>query len=164
MTPPWIAGMFAVFISHQWLATTAPDPSGHQLAVLRQVLERLIDKSLKVETDMSRMMDMGRCTSYEKIEHGYLFLDWSLRLSLEQLVFLGEKLVIHTHTVNVLRMEFKDNPLSDPFHLVQLRFAIPQITARTDGINEDTTRSDAARAVQSIPAYVEACDLFLEGH
>lgn len=112
----WRIGMFAVFISHQWLATTAPDPSGHQLAVLRQVLERLIDKSLKVETDMIRMMDMRRSTSYEKIEHGYLFLDW---------------------------------------------FAIPQITARTDGINEDTTRSDAARAVQSIPAYVEACDLFL---
>ena len=79
--------MFAVFISHQWLATTAPDPSGHQLAVLRQVLERLIDKSLKVETDMSRMMDMGRSTSYELIEHGYLFLDWSLRHSLEQVFF-----------------------------------------------------------------------------
>ena len=37
-------------------------------------------------------------------------------------------------------------------------FAIPQITARTDGVNEDATRSDAALAVQSIPAYVEACD------
>eukprot|EP00438_Fugacium_kawagutii_P005548 Skav216281 [mRNA] locus=scaffold2088:69829:83155:+ [translate_table: standard] len=32
-------------------------------------------------------------------------------------------------------------------------FAIPQITARTDGVNEDVTRSDAALAVQSIPAY-----------
>ena len=40
-------------------------------------------------------------------------------------------------------------------------FAIPQITARTDGVNDDATRSDAARAVQSIPAYVENCDLFL---
>ena len=37
-------------------------------------------------------------------------------------------------------------------------FAIPQITAGTDGVNEDATRSDAALAVQSIPAYVEACD------
>ena len=37
-------------------------------------------------------------------------------------------------------------------------FAIPQITARTDGVNEDAARSDAALAVQSIPAYVEACD------
>lgn len=44
------------------------------------------------------------------------------------------------------------------------RFAIPQITARTDGINENATKSDAAKAVQSIPAYVEACDLFLAFH
>ncbi|OLQ01827.1 hypothetical protein AK812_SmicGene15401 [Symbiodinium microadriaticum] len=39
-------------------------------------------------------------------------------------------------------------------------FAIPQITARQPGVNEETTKSDAALAVQSIPAYVEACDLF----
>ena len=32
-------------------------------------------------------------------------------------------------------------------------FAIPQITARTHGVNEDTTKTDAALAVQSIPAY-----------
>ena len=35
-------------------------------------------------------------------------------------------------------------------------FAIPQITARAKGTNEDLTRSDAAKAVQSIPFYVEA--------
>ena len=35
-------------------------------------------------------------------------------------------------------------------------FAIPQITARTKGQNEDSDRSDAAKAVQSIPFYVEA--------
>ncbi|CAE7207234.1 unnamed protein product [Symbiodinium natans] len=40
-------------------------------------------------------------------------------------------------------------------------FAIPQITARTPGVNEETTKTDAALAVQSIPAYVELCDLFL---
>ena len=35
-------------------------------------------------------------------------------------------------------------------------FAIPQITARAKGTNEDLTRSDAAKAVQSSPFYVEA--------
>ena len=40
-------------------------------------------------------------------------------------------------------------------------FAIPQITARQAGINEDITKSDAARAVRSIPAYVEAAELFI---
>lgn len=34
-------------------------------------------------------------------------------------------------------------------------FAIPQLTARVAGINEDLQRSDAAKAVQSIPGYVE---------
>ena len=40
-------------------------------------------------------------------------------------------------------------------------FAIPQITAREGGVNEDVTRTDAALAVQSIPAYVEAANLFM---
>lgn len=35
-------------------------------------------------------------------------------------------------------------------------FAIPQITARAAGVNEDAVKSKAALAVQSIPAYVEA--------
>ena len=35
-------------------------------------------------------------------------------------------------------------------------FAIPQITARAEGVNDENTRSDAALAVQSIPFYVEA--------
>jgi len=40
-------------------------------------------------------------------------------------------------------------------------FAIPQITARAKGTNEDLTRSDAAKAVQSIPFYVEVSNLFV---
>lgn len=40
-------------------------------------------------------------------------------------------------------------------------FAIPQITARLPGVNEETCRTEAAQAVQSIPAYVEASDLFI---
>ena len=40
-------------------------------------------------------------------------------------------------------------------------FAIPQITARIQGVNEDQTKSDAALAVQSIPFYVEVSNIFL---
>ena len=40
-------------------------------------------------------------------------------------------------------------------------FAIPQITARLPGVHEEATKTAAARAVQSIPAYVEAADLFV---
>jgi len=40
-------------------------------------------------------------------------------------------------------------------------FAIPQITARAEGVNEEVTKSDAARAVKSIPSYVEVASLFI---
>lgn len=69
--------MFCVFISHQWLGIRFPDPSGRQLEVLRKVLRRFIDRSLKVEADMTRMMSRDEPTSYEQIQDGYLFLDWS---------------------------------------------------------------------------------------
>ena len=39
-------------------------------------------------------------------------------------------------------------------------FGVPQITARTPGVSEDMSRSDSAKAVQSIPGYVERCSLF----
>ena len=112
----WQPGMFTVFVSHQWLGARMPDPLGQHVKVLREVLQQLKDKSLKVEADITRQDAGWYATSYEQIADGYLFLDW---------------------------------------------FAIPQITARTEGVNEDATRSDAALAVQSIPAYVEACNMFV---
>lgn len=42
-----------------------------------------------------------------------------------------------------------------------VRFAVPQVTARMPGVNEDVTKSEMARAVNSIPAYVEASSLFI---
>ena len=40
-------------------------------------------------------------------------------------------------------------------------FAVPQVTARMPGVNEDVTKSEMACAVNSIPAYVEASSLFI---
>ena len=54
-----------IFISHQWLGTKFPDPMGHQVALLRDALRRLMDKSLKVEADLTRM-DFGEAISYEQ--------------------------------------------------------------------------------------------------
>lgn len=54
-----------IFISHQWLGTKFPDPLGHQVALLREALRRLMDKSLKVEADLTRM-DFGEAISYEQ--------------------------------------------------------------------------------------------------
>ena len=65
----------------------------------------------------------------------------------------------------------RDEPTLLAFELLELDEKLPllrhptgargppcasRITARKHGINEDDTRSNAARAVQSIPAYVEA--------
>ena len=30
--PRWYPGMFVIFVSHQWLSSVHPDPSGHQAA------------------------------------------------------------------------------------------------------------------------------------
>mmetsp|Transcript_70773 Transcript_70773/g.166057 ORF Transcript_70773/g.166057 Transcript_70773/m.166057 type:complete len:577 (+) Transcript_70773:42-1772(+) len=114
----WFPGMFVVFVSHQWLSSSHPDPDGCQVKVLQQVLRGMIDDSLQVQEDIVSMSVEKRLlpNTREHIADGYLFFDW---------------------------------------------FAIPQITARSHGINEETTKSDAAKAVQSIPAYVELSNLFL---
>ena len=114
----WKPGMFAIFISHQWLGAKSPDPFGQQLLVLKRALQAFIDGSMKVEVDLMRTFNVDHeGTSYEQVADGYLFLDW---------------------------------------------FAIPQITERIDGVNDDANQiTDTARAVQSIPAYVEACDMFV---
>ncbi|CAK9071050.1 unnamed protein product [Durusdinium trenchii] len=122
----WEPGMFTLFVSHQWLGSQHPDPTGQQLGVLRTALRRILEQSLQVEEDLTSikpaaLLDPEQIKRLSKptlqqIERGYLFIDW---------------------------------------------FAIPQITARLPGVNEESTRSSAALAVQSIPAYVEAADLFL---
>ncbi|CAJ1334477.1 unnamed protein product [Effrenium voratum] len=114
----WSPGMFVIFVSHQWLGVSHPDPEGQQLSVLRKALRSLLDNTLTVEADISAV-DLGKKlprNASERMANGYLFLDW---------------------------------------------FAIPQVTARIAGVNDADAKSDAALAVQSIPAYVEASDLFI---
>lgn len=115
----WRPGMFAMFVSHQWLGLQHPDPTGRQVAVLRDLLRGITAGTTEVEGHVIGMLygvlEQLSPQVRKRIGEGYLFYDW---------------------------------------------FAIPQITARQPGVNEETTKSDAALAVQSIPAYVEACDLF----
>ena len=112
--------MFVLFISHQWLGTTHPDPHGQQCAVLRKALSGMINGSLQVQTDPVTLIHRAppslSSAIRKQISDGFLFFDW---------------------------------------------FAIPQVTARLAGVNEDVTRSEAALAVQSIPAYVEVSALFI---
>ncbi|CAK9063449.1 unnamed protein product [Durusdinium trenchii] len=115
----WVPGMFAVFVSHQWLGHVHPDPLGEQLQVLRDGLRGLVEGSLKVEhnfvaTIYGVSLDWSE-SKREALHQGYLFLDLC---SLPQILDLGTGSV-------------------------------------------DFTNTDASLAVQSIPAYVERCDLFI---
>lgn len=120
----WTPGMFVTFISHQWLGHADPDPSGKQLAALREGLQGLIDGSTRVEQNMLGTIygvppdwsDQKR----EDLANGYLFLD---AFSLPQVFGFG------TDSLD-LSMEFEKE-------------------------------SEAASAVESIPAFVERCDLFI---
>ncbi|CAJ1372276.1 unnamed protein product [Effrenium voratum] len=115
----WSPGMLTIFVSHQWLGATLPDPKGQQLAVLRNALVRMIEGSLSVDHDLVSMRPGAEslpAAIRSRLSTGYIFLDW---------------------------------------------FAIPQLTARQEGTNEDRTQTDAALAIQSIPAYVEVADVFV---
>ena len=41
-----------IFVSHQWLGISHPDPAGQHTSMLRQILLRLIAGSTKVEADV----------------------------------------------------------------------------------------------------------------
>ncbi|CAE7479088.1 unnamed protein product [Symbiodinium natans] len=114
----WRPGMFVIFVSHQWLSSTHPDPQGQQVEALQRLLVKMIDGSVKVHEDIISRTEERTMSSTTRrhIAEGFLFFDW---------------------------------------------FAIPQITARQQGVNEEATKSDAALAVQSIPAYVELCNMFI---
>jgi len=116
----WQPGMFCLFISHQWLGREHPDPEGEHMAVLREVLGKIVKGSLSVEEDVvstayGHHVSLGQRVK-EELGKGYLFYDW---------------------------------------------FAIPQLTVRQPGVNEDVTKSEMARAVNSIPSYVEASNAFI---
>ncbi|CAK9011108.1 unnamed protein product [Durusdinium trenchii] len=113
----WKAGMFVLFVSHQWLHTAHPDPCGSQSLVLREVLEGLMQGTLTVETDLiSQTYKSQQSFDEQELLNAYIWMDW---------------------------------------------FSIPQVRARARGIDEEETRTEASKAIQSIPAYVEVSSAFV---
>ena len=71
-----------IFISHQWLGTSSPDPRGQQLSVMRDALQHLEDGSLRVEPDLTSW-EQGKgltAETYRKVAAGYVFFDALARL------------------------------------------------------------------------------------
>ena len=69
--------MFVLFVSHQWLHTGHPDPTGQQLDVLRKVLSGLIAGELSVETDLiSQTYRSSETFAQQRLQNAYLWMDW----------------------------------------------------------------------------------------
>ena len=71
---------WVMFVSHQWLGRSHPDPNGEQLRVLQDVLRQLIVRRIKVEYDLTtqtyvnaRMLTKAEC---HNLQHAYVWLDW----------------------------------------------------------------------------------------
>ena len=71
---------WVMFVSHQWLGRSHPDPNGEQLQVLQDVLRQLIVRRIKIEYDLTtqtyvnaRMLTKAEC---HNLQHAYVWLDW----------------------------------------------------------------------------------------
>ncbi|CAJ1375319.1 unnamed protein product [Effrenium voratum] len=72
-------GIFCIFVSHQWLGTFHPDPTGEQLRVLQDTLRNLM-RGEQIGTDITlefwlqsvRLSEMHR----SKLKDAYIWLDW----------------------------------------------------------------------------------------
>jgi len=115
----WSPDKYCIFVSHQWLSAVDPDPQGEQIEVLRKVLEKMINGSLDVTTDIISQIiyqESGTLGPDErcKIENGYIWIDWA---------------------------------------------GIPQIKDRRASLSGVVP--NMVKAVESIPAYVQATNMFL---
>eukprot|EP00438_Fugacium_kawagutii_P035468 Skav216649 [mRNA] locus=scaffold1255:258920:262044:+ [translate_table: standard] len=131
-----------IFVSHQWrlgcsavpqLDQVHPDPTGAQLSVLREALQRIMAGQLKALRQEAPGEDM--MGTLDQLDHDSM---------------VGHSGLEATPTAGSMCQDVLEN-----CHAERDWFAIPQITARVGGVNEDVQRSDAAKAVQSIPGYVE---------
>ena len=72
--------MFSLFISHQWLGRQCADPTGQQLAILRDALRNVIAGNVKVESDMIyllmfRRVDQLTAEEVLQLSRGYIWSD-----------------------------------------------------------------------------------------
>ena len=74
----WSAGMFTIFVSHQWLSIQHPDPDAEQLQVLQAVLRRLIANTLKIDLDVASQFFGGKVgkVEIERLGEAYIWLDY----------------------------------------------------------------------------------------
>ena len=72
--------MFSLFISHQLLSRRCADPTGQQLAILRDALRNVMAGNVKVQSDMIYLLMFQRVdqlTAEEvlRLSQGYIWSD-----------------------------------------------------------------------------------------
>ena len=72
---------YCIFVSHQWISTTHPDPAGHQLRVLQQCLVHICDHQLSITNDaasqfLGEMKKLSK-SQRDKVRKAVLWIDWA---------------------------------------------------------------------------------------
>jgi ankyrin repeat protein len=137
----WQKGMFVIFASHQWVSSKHPDPHGRQMAILRSALRNIMTHKVSVEMDVASQMifNTTQRLSSGEIEHlkdAYIWLDW---FAIPQLLTIQDD--------GDMSMSWKD--------------VIEQEREANDLDAQSKRRKDMIAAVNSIPAYVANCDIFI---
>eukprot|EP00928_Gymnodinium_smaydae_P095619 TRINITY_DN8258_c0_g4_i1.p1 TRINITY_DN8258_c0_g4~~TRINITY_DN8258_c0_g4_i1.p1 ORF type:complete len:619 (-),score=110.23 TRINITY_DN8258_c0_g4_i1:24-1880(-) len=115
----YVAGMYCIFVSHQWVSNAHPDPEGKQLSVLQLALNQIFEKGLNVGSSIDnevifKTFKTMKPQTKQAMQSGFAWYDW---------------------------------------------FGIPNITKGQ--AEQYDNSSDLIKAMSSIPAYVEACNMFL---
>ena len=135
-----------IFVSHQWLALDHPDASGAQLAVLQDALANIIEGITKVEVDLqAQFSGIHKTLSSEEreaLKDGYIWMDW---FSVPQ----------ERNNRMPGSVASSGSPLASTSPLNLSTFS------ERSGTESWTSLDEANRCIQSIPAYVEACQIFV---
>eukprot|EP00434_Breviolum_minutum_P024252 symbB.v1.2.021415.t1/scaffold1848.1/size98926/4 len=74
------SSFFTIFVSHQWMSRTHPDPSGQQFRVLQQALQNIIDGRIEIQSSLVNQLcgDARRIRASERkaLKNGYVWIDW----------------------------------------------------------------------------------------
>eukprot|EP00434_Breviolum_minutum_P018830 symbB.v1.2.016609.t1/scaffold1266.1/size127780/4 len=181
---------YCIFVSHQWISSSHPDPTGQQLGVLQKCLRKLCDGSIDVVNDPSSQFlgDYKRMTKTQRarVRDGYIWLDW---ISIPQDCTTGLE-----NDMSVSSDDEEDNS-NEPPNTASPRssfLSIPGVTPnrRSPSKSEGSTPgsspprssnstvsnrsfrfrspgrklllgSDQEKYIQSIPSFVQACQVFV---
>ncbi|CAJ1359208.1 unnamed protein product [Effrenium voratum] len=135
---------FCIFVSHQWLGTTHPDPHLRQLPVLQAALKNILTGRCTAQSDLaSQFFGESKQLSQQelqRLQNGYIWLDW---FSIPQEADLAGSLLVDNLTA-----DGTNSPASsDIAHLLSG--------------SSVSSATDQDLYIKSIPFFVEVSDIFL---